>query len=345
MAHRAQRRPQVSVLLAVQNGEDEITRCVESALAQTLRDIEVIVADLGSADHTHELLQRLAEHDFRLEVLSAEGARPDAGLAGALDSSRGERLLLLRQADWLAPSFLEEALVAASEASAPLVIPVSGDAGCPAHASARAEGADMGRSVADLLSTGVVDAPYGVLFDRALWERAAGEEPAVFEASCLLPALLGHADRIAVLETTSCHTHPADRPAGFDPALFDRCERAHGMLLERFSAWGLAEDPACREALHLHHLMGVARCVENACTGPGRLSSIERRQRVQDMIDASSTRASVEALRSAHAELGLMFTSIARGNASACYMSARLRGALNRVLAQLSHIRPLAASY
>ena len=44
--------PQVSIILAVLNGEQTIRKAIESAQNQTLRDIEIVVVDDGSTDGT-----------------------------------------------------------------------------------------------------------------------------------------------------------------------------------------------------------------------------------------------------------------------------------------------------
>lgn len=347
MAHRAHWRPRVSVILAVRDAEDVITRCVESVLSQSLHDIEVIVADLGSADHTARLLGRLADRDFRLEVLPLDELAPEAGLAAALAASHGAYTVLLRQADWLAPSYLEDALALAAEGDSALVIPVpGGDEAARGAATEVWEGAAaIGRGIAGLLPTGAVDDPFGALIARPLVEAALAPVSELRDPVSWMPRLLERAPRVAVLETDACHMRPAPAPAAFDPGLFERCEREHALLLELFAAWGLDADPACREALHRHHLTGVVRCIENACTGRGSLSSIERRQRIQDMIDACPTRDSVEVLRSVGAQFGLMFAPIARRSAAACYMGARIQGFFGRMLAPLSPPRSLAAPY
>jgi glycosyltransferase involved in cell wall biosynthesis len=70
--------PAVSVLMAVKNGMPWVREAVESALAQTAGDLELIVIDDGSTDATPAALAAFRDPRLRLE------RRPSAGLTRAL---------------------------------------------------------------------------------------------------------------------------------------------------------------------------------------------------------------------------------------------------------------------
>ena len=78
------RSPDVSVVLPVRDGERFVREAAESVLAQTLRGLELIVVDDGSADGTSRVLSDLV--DPRLRVLS----RPREGLVPALRAGVAE---------------------------------------------------------------------------------------------------------------------------------------------------------------------------------------------------------------------------------------------------------------
>lgn len=341
MTHRTVKRPEVSVLLAVHDAEDLIARCVESVLSQSLRDIEVIIVDLTSTDHTPHLLDRFVDRDFRVDVLSCETGRIEDGLATAIEAARGERLLLLDQADWLSPDYLDQMLAAARERSCELVIPFTPREDAPRSARLQllATDAELHHGAVDLLAEEVLESAFGMLADASLMRAAA---QSTTDPGLLALDLFDRASCVAVLETSSLHRDLPVWPGPLDPARYERCERQHERLLALFAAWGLAADEESMTALHRHHLVGVIRCIENACLGAGHLSSIERRQRVQDMIDDHLTRDSIEALRSSSGEFGLMFAPIARRSAAACFLGARIRGVVGRVFAPWPFARPFA---
>ena len=60
--YTAEIEPRVSVILPVYNGEATILRTLESVLAQTWSDLELIVIDDGSSDRTIDLLEAFEPH-------------------------------------------------------------------------------------------------------------------------------------------------------------------------------------------------------------------------------------------------------------------------------------------
>jgi glycosyltransferase involved in cell wall biosynthesis len=63
---------QVSVIIPVYNKAEYFSECIESVLAQSLPDIEIIVIDDGSADQSWELVERYAKLDGRIRAFKNE---------------------------------------------------------------------------------------------------------------------------------------------------------------------------------------------------------------------------------------------------------------------------------
>ena len=73
-------QPEVSVVMSVYNGERYLRESVESVLAQTFTDFELIVINDGSTDASREILAEFETHDSRLRVIDQE----NQGLTRAL---------------------------------------------------------------------------------------------------------------------------------------------------------------------------------------------------------------------------------------------------------------------
>ena len=57
--------PLLSVIVPVYNVENYLRMCLDSILAQTFQDFEVICVDDGSTDHSPEILAEYAQKDRR----------------------------------------------------------------------------------------------------------------------------------------------------------------------------------------------------------------------------------------------------------------------------------------
>jgi len=100
-------QPRVSIGLPVYNGEKFVTQAIESVLAQTFPDFELIISDNASTDRTQEICQVLAAQDPRVRYFRHEknlGAAPNFNYVFEL--ARGEYFQWLAADDMLAPEFL-----------------------------------------------------------------------------------------------------------------------------------------------------------------------------------------------------------------------------------------------
>jgi glycosyltransferase involved in cell wall biosynthesis len=101
-------RPYVSVCVPTYNYGRFMRDCIESVLAQTLSDWELVICDDCSTDNTTEIVQEYAQHDKRIRYLKNEQR---LGMNGNIklvaEQGRGEYLKMLCSDDWLAPECLE----------------------------------------------------------------------------------------------------------------------------------------------------------------------------------------------------------------------------------------------
>ncbi len=104
MAHSETTEPVVSIIIPVFNGEEYVARAIESALNQTLKEVEVIVVDDGSTDGTPDVLKSFEGHivDIRQE---------NGGVAAALNTgiraSQGKYVCFLGSDDTVMPNKAE----------------------------------------------------------------------------------------------------------------------------------------------------------------------------------------------------------------------------------------------
>jgi glycosyltransferase involved in cell wall biosynthesis len=125
----------VSICVPTYNGARYLGPCLDSALAQTFADFELVVVDDGSADATPDIARRYAETDPRIRVWRNERNR---GLVAnwnrCVELARGAWVKFLFQDDLLEPACLEE-MLRVSRSDVDLVVARRGlifEAGTPA---------------------------------------------------------------------------------------------------------------------------------------------------------------------------------------------------------------------
>ncbi len=121
-AHAPAHTPAVSVLVPVYNVEKYIRECLDSIIAQTLKDIEIICVEDGSTDSSLRILQEYAAKDARVVVISKpNGGLPSARNAG-LDAARGKYIGFIDGDDYISPDMYRRMYDTAFKHKADIVV-------------------------------------------------------------------------------------------------------------------------------------------------------------------------------------------------------------------------------
>ena len=113
----------VSVIMPLYNDEIYLTRALESVVFQTLKEIEIIIVDDCSTDHSVDIVKEFMKWDDRIRLVQQEknaggGAARNAGMPLA----RGEYLSFLDSDDYFYPTMLEDAYNRSKEMSADICV-------------------------------------------------------------------------------------------------------------------------------------------------------------------------------------------------------------------------------
>lgn len=115
-------RPIVTIVMANYNGAAYLPEALQSAQAQTLRDIEIVVSDDGSTDASVAIVTQAMADDARIRLLQS---RQNRGAAAARNSAlavaRGEWIAVMDSDDLMHPERLARLVRAAEHDCAELV--------------------------------------------------------------------------------------------------------------------------------------------------------------------------------------------------------------------------------
>ena len=99
--------PKISVIVPVYNTEQYLHRCIDSILAQTFPDFELLLIDDGSKDNSGRICDEYAAKDSRIRVFHKENGGVSSARNLGLDTAQGEWIAFVDSDDWLKDRYLD----------------------------------------------------------------------------------------------------------------------------------------------------------------------------------------------------------------------------------------------
>ena len=103
--------PSISVIVPIYMVEPYLRRCVDSILAQTFPDFELILVDDGSPDNCGQICEEYARLDRRVLVIHQENrglsAARNAGIDWVMANSDSSWITFVDSDDWIHPNMLK----------------------------------------------------------------------------------------------------------------------------------------------------------------------------------------------------------------------------------------------
>ena len=102
--------PLISVIVPVYNTEQYLRRCIDSVLAQTYQDFELLLIDDGSKDSSGAICDEYAVKDTRVKVFHKENGGVSSARRMGVAHSSGEYVYFVDSDDSILPDALQEML-------------------------------------------------------------------------------------------------------------------------------------------------------------------------------------------------------------------------------------------
>ena len=115
-------KPTVSIIVPIYNVEKYLGRCLDSLLAQTLKNIEIIAVNDGSTDLSLKILKEYSIKDSRIKIIN----KPNGGVSSArnegIQLASGEFIGFVDPDDWVDPEMYEDMVNHAKNEKADIVM-------------------------------------------------------------------------------------------------------------------------------------------------------------------------------------------------------------------------------
>lgn len=100
----------VSIIVPVYNVEKYLSKCLESLINQTLKDIEVICVNDGSTDNSLSILKEYANKDSRIKIIDKQNEGVSVARNTGIEVATGQYLMFVDSDDYLVENACEKAL-------------------------------------------------------------------------------------------------------------------------------------------------------------------------------------------------------------------------------------------
>ena len=94
----------ISIIVPIYNVEKYLSKCVDSILNQQYYDLEVILVDDGSTDHSGEIAESYKEKDERVIVIHKNNGGLSSARNAGLDVVHGDYVGFVDSDDWIEPN-------------------------------------------------------------------------------------------------------------------------------------------------------------------------------------------------------------------------------------------------
>mgnify|MGYP005766083733 CR=1 FL=1 len=113
--------PTVSVIVPVFNVAKYLRKCLDSILAQSERDIEILCGDGGSKDGSLEILREYEQNDKRIHVISKPGSGYGESVNDCIKIAKGSYIGIVESDDFIAPNMYRDMVRIAKKCNADIV--------------------------------------------------------------------------------------------------------------------------------------------------------------------------------------------------------------------------------
>lgn len=97
----------VSVIIPMYNAEKYVGKCLDSLLKQTYRDLEIIIVNDGSKDHSREICEEYVKKDKRITLINTENRGAGSARNTGIEAARGNYISFIDSDDYVCTDYYE----------------------------------------------------------------------------------------------------------------------------------------------------------------------------------------------------------------------------------------------
>ncbi|MDD7384105.1 MAG: glycosyltransferase [Actinomycetaceae bacterium] len=304
-------QPMVTVIIPAYKVEGYIGRALESLLAQTFTDFEVIAVDDGSPDRSGEILDQYAKRDPRIRAVHQENGGAPAARNNAMSMARGKYYYFMDGDDWCEPTMLQRLVSLAEKSNAQMV--VAGFYIDTYYGDSSEEGTgkffretkevpsieyasqdDFRHDAARLMDHNLLYAPWNKIILRSYVDEHHIQFRSTFMDDFPFNLdVIRDIERVRVTDEKFYHfirARQESETTKYRPDIFEKREEEDGWLRELFTSWGV-RDASTTEFLARRYTDRLIGSIENVTSPSSPLSDADKLADIERMACTPKARA------------------------------------------------------
>ena len=118
---KGKKMQKISVIIPVYNVEKFLPQCLNSIIHQTYKNLEIIIVDDGSTDHSCDIYEKFAKHDKRIKIIKQKNKGVSAARNNGLSHATGDYVHFMDSDDYIDLDYYEKMITANKNIAADII--------------------------------------------------------------------------------------------------------------------------------------------------------------------------------------------------------------------------------
>ena len=105
--------PKISIVIPVYNVEKYVSKCLQSVVNQTYRNLEIIIVNDGSTDNSVEIVKKYKKIDQRIKLINKENGGLSSARNAGISLVTGQYVTFIASDDWISSNYTDEMVLEA----------------------------------------------------------------------------------------------------------------------------------------------------------------------------------------------------------------------------------------